>query len=371
MPTGQAPSKFYTALASMPEAVATPMPINAQTIQRDASLVLAKVTSLLGYQQYLAQARDWKAQAKAIPVGFEREVQSQAASALTDTQALASAALRMTNQFKQSSELDRMLSRWIAAIGQSGPVQTADLVADLENETAIRQIRQAEGITDEIWSNLIQNLKNLEGSLSLQNGKLIAQVKIPGQDQPRNIALAPSAIGMPQTLYDLLQRGSFERLTGLFLQYGGARLHLLPGPERDLELADLVLAGSILSVQSMADHSRGLQDAGLAKYAGSAVVIIWAVAALAALVIGYLLENKYCKHDGTSESAACIAATILLILGILGLGALVLGGGLALILGPDSDSGCTGGVLVQEWSSDYPGGHFEWQCAPPSPPSGL
>ena len=364
MPTGQAPSKFYTALASMPEAVATPMPINAQTIQRDASLVLAKVTSLLGYQQYLAQARDWKAQAKAIPVGFEREVQSQAASALTDTQALASAALRMTNQFKQSSELDRMLSRWIAAIGQSGPVQTADLVADLENETAIRQIRQAEGITDEIWSNLIQNLKNLEGSLSLQNGKLIAQVKIPGQDQPRNIALAPSAIGMPQTLYDLLQRGSFERLTELFLQ--GANLNVLPGPERDLELADLVLAGSILSVQSMADHSRGLQDAGLAKYAGNSALAVWALIALAVYVIGALLK-EYCGDSGDAATAACVTGNILEILSTLGL-MLLLGLFIQSSPGITKPSDCPFGVTWDTSNSDFT--KWTWRCNPP-PDGGL
>jgi hypothetical protein len=162
---------------------------------------------------------------------------------------------------------------------------------------------------------------------------------------------------MPQTLSELLRRGSFERLAGLFLQTGGGgQLHLLPGPPRDLELADVALSGSILSVQTMAAHTRGLQDAGLAKYAGSAVVIIWAVAALAALVIGYLLEQKYCKHDGSPESAACIAATILFILGLLGTGALLVFG-LLTLASPASDSGCASGVLV--WSPDQP----NWQCS--------
>lgn len=351
MPDSPAPSKFYTAMAALPT-MAVQGPVNAAAIQRDANLVLEKATSLLAYQQYLTQARNWKGQAKALPAGFEREVKTQAAAALTDTRALASAALRMTSQFKQSGELDRMLSSWITAIQQSGPVQTADLVADLENQTSIRQTLQAEGVTDDIWGSLITNLKNFNAKLFVQDGKLAAEVKVPGQDKPRNVVLVPSATGMPQTLSDLLQRGSFERLTELFLQSGGANLRLLPGPPRDLELADVVLSGSILSVQSMAEHTRGLQDVGLAKYAGSAVVVIVVGALLVAGVIGYLVSQKYCKPDSsTAASAACIAADVLLILATFGL-AVALG-----ILGGANTNGpmlkCPGGLyydsLNQEW----------------------
>jgi hypothetical protein len=336
-------SRFYSALASAPPAPAHG-PVNAQAIQEDRGLVLEKATSLLGYQQYLTQARSWKAARNTLPAGFEGEVQAQAVRAVADSQALAAAALRMTSQFKQAGEVDRMLSGWVAAIGQSGPVQTADLLADLENQTSVRQTLQAEGVTDEIWSNLVENLKKVDARLFVKDGKFAAELKVAGQDKPRSITFAPSATGMPQTLHDLLRRGSFERLSGHYAQYGSSKLHLLPGPERDLEVPDVVLAGAILSVQSMAEHSRGLQDAGLAKYAGSAPLIIWAVASLAALAIGYWLEKKYCKNDGNSPSAACIAGTLLFILGLMGLGVLLMGA-VAALMGPASDSGCATGVM--------------------------
>jgi len=357
MPDRASRSKFYAAMAAVRPARAPARgPINAQAIQRDASLVLAKATSLLGYQQYLSQARSWKARAKALPQGFEREVQAQAASALADSQALASAVLRMTNQFKQSGELDRMLGDWIATIGHSGPIHTADLVADLENQASIRQTLQAEGVSDDIWNSLITNLKNVDGSLSVQEGKLTAQMKVPGQDKPRKLVFAPSATGMPQTLSDLLRRGRFEQLAGLFLQTGGAgQLHLLPGPPRDLELADVVLSGAILSVQTMAAHSRGLQDAGLAKYAGSSVTDILVVAFLGAAGLGYLLEGKYCT-PGNEHSAACIAATILEFLGALGF--VVLAAGLIPSSSSPPSSG-SGGCDRLEWDPVW-----GWRCVP-------
>jgi hypothetical protein len=357
MPDSPSRSKFYAAVAALPRGHAPGRgPINAHAIQRDANLVLAKATSLLGYQQYLSQARSWKAQAKALPQGFEREVQAQAGSALADTQALASSVLRMTNQFKQSGELDRMLGDWIATIGQAGPIHTADLLADLENQASIRQSLQAEGISDDVWNSLIANLKNVDGSLSVQEGKLTAQMKVPGQDKPRDLAFAPSATGMPQTLSDLLRRGSFERLTGLFLQTGGAgKPHLLPGPPRDLELADVVLSGSILSVQAMAAHSRGLQDAGLAKYAGSSVTAVLEVVFLGALGIGLVLTEKYCGSPGSQGSAGCRAGLVLNILGMLGFaGLLLIGlGNLGSLLDfsvQGSGGGSANGVI--EWSPE-------------------
>jgi hypothetical protein len=247
-------------------------------------------------------------------------------------------------------------------------VQATDLVADLENDTSIHQTLQADGITDEIWSNLVQNLKNIEGSLSVQDGKLTAQMKISGQDQPRTFVLAPSATGMPQTLSDLLQRGNFEQLAELFIQNGGAKLYLLPGAQQDLELANVVLVGSILSVQSMAAHSRGLQDAGLAKYAGSDVVIVLANIAIVALVIGIYLAAKYCKHNPTGN--ACEEGQALIAIATLALLVLLIRG--PDILHPNSDSGGCDGPLtyVMEWHPDT-GWESGWVCGPPPPPGGL
>jgi hypothetical protein len=340
-----APSAFHTAMSARRHATGAG-PLNRPALRRDAGVALGKVSSLLGYSRYLDQARTWKAGGAAIPAGFERELQAQAGGALTDTRELASAALRMTSQFKQAGHLDRMLSGWVGTLEQTGPVAAADLLADVQHDERVRQTLRDEGISDDVWNTLMSNLAHIDGTVSARDGKLVASLKGGGLKEPRTLVLAPEATGMPRTLADLLRRGSFERQAQLFAQNGGVTLHLLPGPARDLELPEVILAASLLSVQSVAAHTRGVEDAGLAKYTGNAVVVIWAVAALAALVIGYLLEEKYCKHDGSSESAACIAATILFILGALASILLLFAGLLALgelIFGPSSsDGGCNG-----------------------------
>src|SRR4051812_49150636 len=97
-------SKFYAALKRM-ESATLRAPVNSSAIRQDTNLVLAKVSSLLGYQDYLAQARSWKAARKTVPISFEREVQAQASQALSDGHALAAATLRLTNHLKQAGEL--------------------------------------------------------------------------------------------------------------------------------------------------------------------------------------------------------------------------------------------------------------------------
>jgi hypothetical protein len=337
-------SDFYSALGGV-RAAPGGGPVNRAAIRSDAGLVFAKATSLLGYNDYLGDARSWKGRGQAVPAGFDRELQAQAAGALVDTHALASAALRMTNQYKQSGQLDGMLSGCISTLGQVGSVATSDLVADLRQAPSLRETLKDEGVTDELWESLLTNLTHIDADLFERGGKLAADVKVAGQDKPRTIVLVPTATGMPQTLSDLLGRGTFERMAPHFIRNGGANLYLLPTPPRDLELPEVVLAAAMLSVESMAAHTRGLQDAGLAEYTGSALVVIWAVAALAALVIGYLLFDKYCPKDPNApRSAACIAGTILIILGALGSGLLLLGA-FDLILGPSSgETGCASGV---------------------------
>jgi hypothetical protein len=343
MPNTPSPSKFFTAMTRM-RALPEAGPVNHAAIRRDAGFVFEKATALIGYQAYLGGARSWKARARAVPIGFEREVQAQAAGALADTHALASAALRMTSQFKQSGQLDRMFTGCTATLAQSGPVAASDLVAGLQHDPSIRETLRNEGVTDEVWTSLLTTLTTLDANVSTQDGKLTADLKAAGENQRRTMVVAPSPTGMPRTLPDLLRRGTFERMAARFIR-GGGNLQLLSGAPRDLEVPEVVMAASLFSMESMAAHKRGLQDAGLAKYAGNAPAVIFAVAALAALVIGYLLVDKYCKHDGSEESAACIAASILFILGLLASGLLLLGG-LLLLFGVSGSSSGTGDACL-------------------------
>jgi hypothetical protein len=335
VPETYTPSLFFTAMAGLGHTPA-PGPMNAAAIDRDARLVLDKSTSLLGYQHYLAQARSWKAEGAALAPGFERELQVQAASAVVDTQTLALAALRIASQFKQAGQFDSMLSGWIAAIEKSGPINSAALLPDLENETSFRQNLKDEGVTDDIWKSLIANLKNIDATLSVQNGKLTV---VPNQDKSRILAFAPSPTGMPQTLSALLRRGEFERMTATFQRTGGTGLFLLPGPDRDRELAEVFLSGAILSVQSIAAHSRGLQDTGLAKYAGAGPIVIGAIiAVVVSAIAGWYFSNS-CQQDKTT--GPCIAAAIFAILGFAGLAVLIQNSNLSQIPPMPSTAGCS------------------------------
>jgi hypothetical protein len=360
VPQSYTPSHFFRAMAGSEPAPAG-APINAQAVASDMSLVLSKSSSLLGYQQYLTHTRNWKGEGAVPTAGFTRAIQAQAAGAVVDTQALTSAALRITNQFKQAGRLDGMLSSWVAVIQQGGPLRTADLVSDLENQPSIRQTLKDDGITDDIWNSLIANLKNIDATLSVQNGKLTAAITAPNQDKPRNVVLVPSSKGPPPTLSALLQQGKFERLSGLFQQTGGTGLYLLPGPDRDLEVADVILSGAVLSVQSIAGHSRGLQDTGIAKYAGSAPALIVAIVAVVVGAVAFGITLKYCD-GGKSRSPGCVAAEIFAILGIFALAALLIAG-VAKLLGA-TDSGCP--VMYYNFAT----GTWDCEDAAGLPPTG-
>jgi hypothetical protein len=308
-----ATSKFYNILATT-QTVSATGPVSHQANQQDVSGALQKAGSLLGYQAYLEQARTWKAKSKGVPSGFEREVQTQAANALTDTQALASATVRVTARLKHSGEIDRMLANWVATIKKSGPVHTSDLVSDIQGQPEVRQKLKDKGLTDDMWNTLVAQLKNLDGRFRVHNGRLGMELKVPNQRQTRRIVLAPSAHGMPKTLSDLLRRGTFEQQAKLFEKSGGTGMLLAAsGPQRDLEIPDAVLTGAILGVQSMANHYRGVQDIGVSKYAGRA----WfAAAILIALVVTLVGAGLATACNKRSLGAECIVGGILLFLGL-------------------------------------------------------
>jgi hypothetical protein len=172
-------------------------------------------------------------------------------------------------------------------------------------------------MTDDVWNALVANLKEIDGKLFLHKGKVAADLKMRERGGTRRLVFAPSATGKPKSVSDLLRRGSFEQQAALFCKAGGPRLHVTPGPQRDLEIPEIALTGAILGVQSMADHHRGLQDVGLAGYSGRGWVGVVILIALTVMAIGAILQLA-CKHD--PDSAECIAGDILFALGSLGLG---------------------------------------------------
>ncbi|GHO78155.1 hypothetical protein KSD_59260 [Ktedonobacter sp. SOSP1-85] len=307
-------SKFYAAMTQSPQ-LSSQGPINSSAIRQDKKLALEKASSLLSYQNYLTQARSWKAAQKGVPLTFEHEVQAQASQALSDGQTLAAATLRATKHLKQAGRLDHMLNSWIDGVKAAGSVQINDLWNDLTNDPQARQLLKDEGLTEDLWTTLDENMKKLGGLLVLQDGKLVSEVKLAGQEQVQRAVLIHSASGAPQSLDGLLRRGQFERMVEQFDQSNGASLGLVASEPHDLEIADVILSGAFQSVQLLAQHKRKLEDTGLSTYAGNDPFIIVFAAGLLSVLIGGYLDTYYC-NDG-NDGWVCKLGKVLLFLGIL------------------------------------------------------
>jgi hypothetical protein len=300
-------------------------PVNRAALQRDKHLALEKASNLLGYQNYLTQARRWKAARGGVSRSFEREVQAQAREAFADVRELAASTLRITRQLKQAGELDRMLDAWIAGVKASGPVQVQDLWNEVENDPRVHQLIKDDGVSDEVWAGIAGNIKKLEGRVFLQGGKLAAEVKLAGQELTSSMAFTQSPKGIPRKVSDLLRRGQFERMVEAFDRGDTLPLSLdvVEGGPGEVELSDVVLACSILSVQQIAQHKNKLQDTGLATYAGSELSTALIVAGIILVIIGTALAFEYCGSDSDpsgfkqSPSDNCAAAFVLWLVGML------------------------------------------------------
>ena len=305
---------FYAELARA-VADASGAPVNTGALLLDKDLALQKAVSLQSYQSFLSQARSWKAARKGVPRSFEREVQVHAAQALADGRELAAATLRSTRHLKQTGHLDRVLDSWIAGVKASGPVQVQDLWADVAEDAQARQTLRDQGLVDNLFAAFDEQMRKLDGQIALHGGKLTGEVKLAGQERTQHIILAHSASSQPRTLHDLLARGQFERITEQ-LEHGGAPgFDPVVGPLHEGETAEFVAIGALLSVQSLAQHKRKLEDTGLAMVAGQDPVTVLAWVAIAMIVMGVIGSAVFCAGD--LDETACTVAKVLLILGLL------------------------------------------------------
>jgi hypothetical protein len=311
--------RFYAALQQALQA--SPVgPINSSAFLQDRDLAMAKAGTLLSYQSYLAQARSWKAARKTVPLSFEREVQAQAAQALSDTRDLAMSALRMISQMKQAEQLDRIMDFAIAGIHAGGPAQIKDLWAHVANDPSARQAMKDQGLTDDLFAAMNDAMSKMDGQLYLKGGKLAMDVTATGQDEVRSVVFKRSAAGQPSNLHDLLTRGQFESMVDQFSQPGAVPLDLMTGAPGDLEMADSVLAGSLQIVQLVAQHKRKLEDTGLETYAGNdpgtlAVLVAIGGIGLLTLLLGAGIMWLGCPSGPLQNRYLCDVGTVLYYLG--------------------------------------------------------
>jgi len=184
-----------------------------------------------------------------------------------------------------------------------------DLAADPET----RRILADEGVTDEMWSAIDDNMQKLEGRVFLQEGKLAAEVRLAGQDRAHQAVFGRTPGGRSVNVSDLLRRGQFERLVEEFSR--GAplppALDVVGGDPHEVDLAEIDLSGTLLASQLMAQHRRKLEDTGLAVQSGNAVFLAVAAGVVLAGLIGKALMDHYCPEPGGLNAAACVLGLVL------------------------------------------------------------
>ena len=96
-----------------------------------------------------------------------------------------------------------MLDGWIAGVKASGPVQGQDLWSDIANDAQARRLLRDEGLTDELFAPIDDNMKQLDGRLVLQGGKLASEVKLLSQSRTQahlDERIPPLARQRPSTI---------------------------------------------------------------------------------------------------------------------------------------------------------------------------
>jgi hypothetical protein len=313
MTTTKVNPTFYTALNGVVSEPA-PAPVNSSALLSDRDLVLERATRLLGYQEYLNQCRRFKARRESVSPRFEQEVQIQARQAISDGHELAASVLRISGHLQQAGKFDQLLTAWTAGVRAAGPVKAQDLWSDVVDDPQARQLLQDHGLTEPLFAALNETLKTQQGQFVLQGGKLAIELQPDRTEHIPPLVLAPSARGFPRSLSDLLRRGRFEQLVARFGQGKPSPFALVPGPARDLEVVEVIGAGTILGVQSLVQHQRKLEDTGLATLAGNELETVLAIAGLVSLIVGAILEH-FC--DDAGDGLACKIGKALILLGLL------------------------------------------------------
>jgi hypothetical protein len=264
-------------------------PVNQTTLASDCGAVLQRASSLQSYQAFLTTARAAKAQ-KGATLSFERTVQAQAAQAFADAQAGGAAALRVIQQVNQTSFWTDTMARLTTVLRTTGPVSAQQIWNDVwvnQTNPAIRAALQAQGLTDAVAGAVTSSLAQVNGSFVLQGGKLAVAGGAPATVTAlRAPGTAPADVG------ELLRSAAFDQVVAAFTSGGPIYMETVPLAAA-MEPAEIFAAGAIAARQHMADHVRGLQDAGLSTLAGAdpltTALLVLLVGSLVIAGIGTLL----------------------------------------------------------------------------------
>jgi hypothetical protein len=327
-------------------------PINAATFASDRDLALAKVSGLMAYQKFLADARTAKARRKGSTSAFERNVQAQGRQALADLQAFSGAVLRITQQMNQTDVWRRTLDHMSTALGSSGPVSAQQIWNELQANEQYKSTLQAHGVTDEMAASATEAISKLDARLVLQGGKVLVETRVAGESQPRRLSLKAS-LGRPTGIVDLLRRSQFEQVVSAFTRSDPAYVEAVSaGRALDCEPGDLFAYGAVAARQRVAEHVRKLEDTGLATYQGNEPFTVLVAALAIGLFLGLVgsIILYLCDHPGDVSPPDWVCATgfVLVMIAVVVLGALT---GIAIVEGVAllAVAGIALGALLPEW----------------------
>jgi hypothetical protein len=291
-------------------------PVDSSLVLQLKSTVFEKVSGLIGYKNYLNQARSLKAVRKSVPNSFELEVQSNAGRAFSNAQALTTAALNLTNHLKQAGDLERRFDQLLAGVKAAGEVKAEDVLNDLEAYN-VKDILAKNGVPDEVWSTMNDNAKKINGRLFIHEGQLAIEGKGSDQKQKR-VVYTYKEPEQPNTTSELLNQGKFERIAGNFDQYNdGLSLSVVSGKSQTQDIYEAVLANAVHTSQLYAFHKRKLEDIGLSTQVGNdpgliTVLLVLAITMwVASVVIGIGCDVT------NSNDEACKVSKLLMTLGLL------------------------------------------------------
>jgi hypothetical protein len=303
-------------------------PINTAAFAVDRDVVQEKASNLLAYQSYLADARAVKAKRKGASVSFERSVLTQAHQARDDLDAFTDAAMRMTQQLNQSDLWSDTLASATKSLRDTGPITPSATWAELMQSEQITTAIAAHGVSPDIAATITDAIGKLDATASLRDGQVSIETQVPGESQPRRVALA-AAPTRPADLSQLLRRSQFDGVMSALTNDQPTYIEAVPTAGIAAYRApDLFAFGVVAARQHMTEHVRKLEDTGLATYEGndplSFIVALLVIGIFLALVGSIILE--LCDSTGPvlQPDWLCTAGGVMVYLALIVLGGLAL-----------------------------------------------
>jgi hypothetical protein len=332
-------------------------PMNKSALQSDHATVTAKFQSLLGYQKYLASARQAKAQQQGSSPSFERTVLANAQQALADIGALSGSALRIVQQVNHTGLWTSIHGSVTSSLQANGPVTLKQLWDEVQQIAQNPQYAPAftnAGLTSDISAQVADAITKANATLVLQGGQVAIEAQPAGSPTGRVLLKVP---GTPATgIGDLLRHQQFDQVVSAFTNNGPLYMEAVPTSESvSYEPSYLFALGAVAAQQRVAAHVRKLKDTGLATYQGNdpvsdfilAIFVVGMVLAALGSLILYLCDDP--PGNVTPPDEACFAGFLMAFLASVLLGVtVVIGGGGVLALVALFGFGVT---LIEWWEN--------------------